>query len=486
MVILYCTIFLSLWTIGTVMLVNNSANSHTRWFSLFLFVTGFASFSVVLNVQVLPWMRVSSLFSLDAIESVRLFSMAAWGIEYYFVPYLFLMCSLVFTRFLHRTAVIMLSLIAPVPILVYLAAVPQLYPELILGGHLLFRIISGAYFLTGLVIYGLRYLTEKNASYKKNSFRTTILLIPCISFLYATDYIGIERVIISREGMEMTSNNMWQFNFMIALVFAAFFIYYGMKYGFMGIKLRIERQKLDYSMRHLTQGALILNHTIKNEVQKINYLSSRMRNSIINNDKEEMLYNLTHLDRVAEHIQNMMNQIKERTGDIVLLEEEHRMADVLENSIMALESMMQAKRISIHQEMGCYPVMLFDKSHIQEVLNNLLVNALDAIEPGNGKISITLMVVKKDIVIWVRDNGAGISNESAARMFDPFFTTKKGVSNYGLGLNYCYGVMQKHGGGIRLVETEQGKGTCMEIRFPAKRVRMMELSERSAALRVGA
>jgi len=96
------------------------------------------------------------------------------------------------------------------------------------------------------------------------------------------------------------------------------------------------------------------------------------------------------------------------------------------------------------------------------------------------------MEVKKDIVIWIRDNGAGISNESAARMFDPFFTTKKGISNYGLGLNYCYGVMQKHGGGIRLVETEQGKGTCMEIRFPAKRVRMMELPDRSVALRVGA
>jgi len=486
MVILYCTIFLSLWTIGTVMLVNNSANSHTRWFSLFLFVTGFASFSVVLNVQVLPWMRVSSQFSPDAIESVRLFSMAAWGMEYYFVPYLFLMCSLAFTRFFDRTAVILLSLIAPVPILVYLAAVPSLYPELQLGGHLLFRIISGAYFLTGLAIYGLRYLTEKNASYKKNSFRTAVLLIPCISFLYATDYIGIERVIISSEGLEMTSNNMWQFNFMIAMVFAAFFIYYGMKYGFMGIKLRIERQKLDYSMRHLTQGALILNHTIKNEVQKINYLSSRMRNSILNNDKEEMLYNLTHMDRVAEHMQNMMNQIKERTGDIVLHEEEYRMADVLENSLMALESMMEAKRISIHQEMRCDPVMRCDKSHIQEVLNNLLVNALDAIEPGNGIISITLMEVKKDIVIWIRDNGAGISNESAARMFDPFFTTKKGISNYGLGLNYCYGVMQKHGGGIRLVETEQGKGTCMEIRFPAKRVRMMELPDRSVALRVGA
>lgn len=485
MVILYCTIFLSLWTIGTIMLVNNPANPHTRWFSLFLFVTGFASFSVVINVQVLPWLRMSSVFSSDMIESVRLFSMAAWGVEYYFVPYLLLMCSLVFTRLFRRRAILMFSLVAPVPILVYLAAVPPLYPELQLGGHPLFRIISGAYFLTGLAIYGLRYLTEQNASHKKNSFRTAAALIPCISFLYATDYVGIERVIISREGLEMTSNNMWQFNFMISLVFAAFFIYYGMKYGFMGIKLRIERQKIDYSMKQLMQGALILNHTIKNEVQKINYLSSRMSSALNSNDKEEMLRNLSHLDRVAEHILTMMNQIKERTGDIVLHEEEHRMADVLEYSLMALEPVIQAKQITIHKEVLCDPVILCDKSHIQEVLNNLLVNAMDAIKAGNGKIEVSLQEAGKEVVIWIKDNGAGITNESAARMFDPFFTTKKGVGNYGLGLNYCYGVMQKHGGGIRLVETEQGKGTWMEIRFPAKRVRMMKFRDLSAALRIG-
>ncbi|MDF2718478.1 MAG: signal transduction histidine kinase, partial [Paenibacillus sp.] len=80
---------------------------------------------------------------------------------------------------------------------------------------------------------------------------------------------------------------------------------------------------------------------------------------------------------------------------------------------------------------------------------------------------------------------AGISEESAARIFDPFFTTKKGAANYGLGLNYCYGVMQKHGGSIRLVETGQGKGTWMELRFPAKRVRMMKIPDHSAALRIG-
>jgi signal transduction histidine kinase len=371
-----------------------------------------------------------------------------------------------------------------VPILVYLAAVPPLYPEMQLG-HPWFRVISGVYFLVGLLIYLIRYLTEHNISQKKNSFRTVMALILCIGFLYATDYYGIERVVIGREGMEMMSNNLWQFNFIIALVFAALFIYYAMKYGFMGIKLRIEQQKIDYSMKQLTQGALILNHTIKNEVQKINYLSSRMRSSVVNNDKEETLHNLTHLDRVAEHILNMMNQIKERTGEIVLNEQEYRMVDVLEYSLATLEPMFQAKQISIVKEVHCDPIILCDESHIKEVLNNLLVNALDAMESVKGQITISITESKKEVIIWIKDNGAGISDENAIRMFDPFFTTKKGEANYGLGLNYCYGVMQKHGGSIRLIGTEQGKGTWMEIRFPAKRVRMIKAADRSTAMQMG-
>jgi signal transduction histidine kinase len=107
------------------------------------------------------------------------------------------------------------------------------------------------------------------------------------------------------------------------------------------------------------------------------------------------------------------------------------------------------------------------------------------VEPVKGKITISMMESKKEVVIWIKDNGAGISGENAVRMFDPFFTTKKGAANYGLGLNYCYGVMQKHGGSIRLIETEQGKGTWMEIRFPAKRVRMIKAADRSTAMQMG-
>ncbi|MFC5401879.1 ATP-binding protein [Cohnella soli] len=485
MVILYCGMFLSLWTIGTVMLVNNRRNAYTRWFGTLLIITGFASFSVVMNMEVLPWMR-ESFQSPRLIETLRIFTIVGWGTEYHFLPYLFLMCALVFTRLFSRRSILFFSLVFIIPIAVYLLTVPPMYPEAQLG-HPYFRILSGAYFIISLVIYWLRYVTEKNPDHKKNSFRTSLVVTLCISFLYTTDYYGIDYFLIGRSGLEIVSNDLWRFNFVVVILFALLFVYYGMRYGFMGIKLRIEQQKIDYSMRNLTQGALILNHTLKNEVQKINYLSSRMKSTVANHDMEETLRNLASLDQVAEHILDMMSRIKEKTDDIVLNEQEHRMENLLAYCLDSIAPVLTSKNVAVECEFTADPFVLCDAAHVREVLNNLMKNAVDAVEPGKGKLIVSMLEAKRGIIIGVKDNGAGISAENAARIFDPFFTTKKGSNNYGLGLNYSYGVMLKHGGSIRLVETEPGKGTWMEIRFPARRVRFMDISaaKRQTAFAIG-
>jgi signal transduction histidine kinase len=210
-----------------------------------------------------------------------------------------------------------------------------------------------------------------------------------------------------------------------------------------------------------------------------------MRSAVVNNDKDETLHSLESLDRVAGHILQMVNQIKERTDEIVLYEQEHRLSELLEFTLQTLEPMLEDKRIRVAIDVQIDPIVLCDAAHIREVLSNLLINAMDAIEAGNGELAISILKAKKDVLLWVKDNGAGLSAESAARMFDPFFTTKKGSSNYGLGLNYCYGVMQKHGGSIRMVESIPGKGTWMELRFPPKRLRMGTAAGRSTGMLVG-
>ena len=111
-----------------------------------------------------------------------------------------------------------------------------------------------------------------------------------------------------------------------------------------------------------------------------------------------------------------------------------------------------------------------DASRLQQVLLNLLNNAMDAIidqqGTAGGVIAITL---NKDndsqAMISVQDNGTGISPENMEKIFSPFFTTKPVGKGTGLGLSVCYGIIQQMGGKME-VDSQMGKGTTFSITLP--------------------
>jgi two-component system, NtrC family, sensor kinase len=105
------------------------------------------------------------------------------------------------------------------------------------------------------------------------------------------------------------------------------------------------------------------------------------------------------------------------------------------------------------------------KTEIQQVLLNLINNALDAMEPKGGVLDITSRVDGGGIVIDITDNGPGIPEANLARIFDPFFTTKPVGKGTGLGLSICYGIINKMGGKVD-VHSVIDHGTVFSIRLP--------------------
>jgi two-component system cell cycle sensor histidine kinase/response regulator CckA len=120
-----------------------------------------------------------------------------------------------------------------------------------------------------------------------------------------------------------------------------------------------------------------------------------------------------------------------------------------------------------------------DPGQFEQILANLAVNARDAM-PGGGRLSLATRNVilgrnslpdKPEaragdfIEVSVQDSGHGMSEEVKSRLFEPFFTTKPLGKGTGLGLATVYGIMQKHGGHIR-VESVEGKGTSFLLYFP--------------------
>ncbi len=119
------------------------------------------------------------------------------------------------------------------------------------------------------------------------------------------------------------------------------------------------------------------------------------------------------------------------------------------------------------------PLIQGNVDNLSQVLFIMLSNARDAM-PNGGELSISTKRVfsentAEDADNWIeiqfRDTGHGIPEAEIDRIFDPFFTTKAAKNGTGLGLSLSYGIIQNHGGTIR-VESQVNKGTTFTIRLP--------------------
>ena len=105
-----------------------------------------------------------------------------------------------------------------------------------------------------------------------------------------------------------------------------------------------------------------------------------------------------------------------------------------------------------------------DSQHFEQVVINLVLNAMDAM-PQGGKLSISTLAHNSKIRMEIEDTGTGIPQKSLSRIFDPFFTTKEPGKGTGLGLSVTYNIIQEHDGDIA-VESKENMGTKFIITLP--------------------
>ena len=112
------------------------------------------------------------------------------------------------------------------------------------------------------------------------------------------------------------------------------------------------------------------------------------------------------------------------------------------------------------------PPIWGDSSQLQQVLLNILTNAMHALEGRESKKLILRAFAKSGrVVVEVEDNGHGVPEKHLSEIFDPFFTTKPAGRGTGLGLSISFGIMQEHQGAIQ-VKSEEGRGAKFILDFP--------------------
>jgi PAS domain S-box-containing protein len=139
---------------------------------------------------------------------------------------------------------------------------------------------------------------------------------------------------------------------------------------------------------------------------------------------------------------------------------------VIDRVLPVLATELLKRRIEILTDLKPLPAVVADHRGLEQVVLNLVMNGLQAIE-RQGRIQIRTRHEGARAVLEVEDNGPGIAEDIRSRIFDPFYTTKPLGEGTGLGLSICAGIISDCGGSID-VESTVGQGATFIITLPVK------------------
>ena len=211
-------------------------------------------------------------------------------------------------------------------------------------------------------------------------------------------------------------------------------------------------------------------HEIKNPLAAMSGAMQMLQGEMGENALHKKLMGI--VQREIERINSLVNEFlwMARGSPKSARVEDVPVCSLIEEIIALLRARKQVNAShSIITDFHARPVVPIDPNHLQRVLWNLFVNALEAM-PGGGELSISVHIddlpegSDRAARIDIGDTGSGISNEALKRIFDPFFTTKP--NGTGLGLSIVYQLVEKAGGQIEVSRPEPGDKTVFSLFFP--------------------
>lgn len=226
------------------------------------------------------------------------------------------------------------------------------------------------------------------------------------------------------------------------------------------LKKQVETNKRLAAIGKLAAGVA---HEIRNPLSSIKgfatYFARRYR------DDEQDHTTAMIMKEEVERINRSITQLLEFAKPLPVEKKRVNLKHLIDHSLKLVQHDFSRKKIEPEVSMDITSEMvLTDPDRINQVLLNLYINAIEALdEKGTLEVSLKELVPESLIEIRVRDNGTGIRPEDIDSVFDPYYTTKS--SGTGLGLSIVHRIIEKLGGQIR-VESTPGQGSCFIIVLP--------------------
>lgn len=229
-------------------------------------------------------------------------------------------------------------------------------------------------------------------------------------------------------------------------------------------KKREEQEKRNQEKFVITgRIARVIAHEVRNPLTNILLAVSQYRLDEQPSVEDSSLY-LDIIERNCTRINVLVTELLQSTRMLELNMQEYPANEVVKKALMLAEDRLQLNGIRLLEHyMAEGAMLLVDEEKMNIALLNLFINAIEAMTPDNGVLSVSTQMGQGKVLIRIGDNGTGIPEENKSKLFDPFYTSK--AKGTGLGLTSTQNIILNHKGTIQ-VESALGEGTLFTITLP--------------------
>ena len=230
-----------------------------------------------------------------------------------------------------------------------------------------------------------------------------------------------------------------------------------------------EQMKRTERLSAIGQLSAGLAHEIRNPLAAIEGSADVLQNETPSEKRRHEFLGIIQKEcrRLNRLLTNFLDFAKPRQPDLEMTEIGH-----LVDSVVGLAAHAAGRTpIMFNKEIApSLPLLECDPEQLKQVLLNLTINAIQAMQPNGGEITIKAQERQQQVFLEVQDQGCGILPEYLGKIFDPFFTTKN--DGTGLGLSVAHQILQQHGGQLT-AERNAEQGMTFRIILPVKRTSVL-------------
>lgn len=218
--------------------------------------------------------------------------------------------------------------------------------------------------------------------------------------------------------------------------------------------LRMEKRGVADRLVH------VLAHEVRNPLNNINLSLEQLMPEMENSDSK-IYVDIIH--RNSKRIEGLITELLSTSRPAEITQAPVRLQSIVDDSIAVANDRIMLKKITLYKD---FPeeeiVILADAEKLKIAFLNIIINAIEAMEPETGKLNIYLKNNGEQSQLIIEDNGCGISDENLSRLFEPYFTAKR--NGMGLGLAATLNILQSHKAEVE-VQSKLNVGSSFMISF---------------------